>query len=291
MKNRKMINTGLLFLTALIWGFAFVAQSEGNVMGPFTFNALRNVLGCISLIPIIRIFYGNFSVDRDTLIGGICCGLCLFLASNVQQLALLYTSPGKTGFITACYMVLVPIVGLFLGKGLKPRIVLAIAASVFGLYLLCIPKGEGFTDINKGDILALLCALFFTFHILTIDHFVVKAEGIKMSCLQFLTNALLSLLLAFIFEEPRLYSIVSGAVPLLYAGILSSGVAFSLQIVGQKGVNPTVASMIMSLESCFSVLAAWLLQGVALSGRELFGCVAMFVGIIITQLPERTKAA
>ena len=288
-EKRKIRSTALLFLTAIIWGFAFVAQSEGNVMGPFTFNGIRNLLGTLALIPFIRIFYGNLRLDRDTLIGGICCGLCLFAASNLQQYALLYTSPGKTGFITACYMILVPITGICFGKRLRLRIGIAVVFAALGLYLLCIPKGEGFTDINKGDMLALLCALCYTFHILCIDHFTVKAEGVKMACIQFFCCAVLTLLLAFIFEEPSLPAIRSGLLPLLYAGICSSGVAYSLQIMGQRDVEPSVASMILSLESCFSVIAGFLLLGTALSLRELLGCAVMFVGIIITQLPERKE--
>ena len=288
-EKRKIRSTALLFLTAIIWGFAFVAQSEGNVMGPFTFNGIRNLLGTLALIPFIRIFYGNLRLDKDTLIGGICCGLCLFAASNLQQYALLYTSPGKTGFITACYMILVPITGICFGKRLRLRIGIAVVFAALGLYLLCIPKGEGFTDINKGDMLALLCALCYTFHILCIDHFTVKAEGVKMACIQFFCCAVLTLLLAFIFEEPSLPAIRSGLLPLLYAGICSSGVAYSLQIMGQRDVEPSVASMILSLESCFSVIAGFLLLGTALSLRELLGCAVMFVGIIITQLPERKE--
>ncbi|HIU87935.1 MAG TPA: DMT family transporter [Candidatus Avilachnospira avistercoris] len=288
-EKRKIRSTALLFLTAIIWGFAFVAQSEGNVMGPFTFNGIRNLLGTLALIPFIRIFYGNLRLDKDTLIGGICCGLCLFAASNLQQYALLYTSPGKTGFITACYMILVPITGICFGKRLRLRIGIAVVFAALGLYLLCIPKGEGFTDINKGDMLALLCALCYTFHILCIDHFTVKAEGVKMACIQFFCCAVLTLLLAFIFEEPSLPAIRSGLLPLLYAGICSSGVAYSLQIMGQRDVEPSVASMILSLESCFSVIAGFLLLGTALSLRELLGCAVMFIGIIITQLPERKE--
>ena len=176
-EKRKIRSTALLFLTAIIWGFAFVAQSEGNVMGPFTFNGIRNLLGTLALIPFIRIFYGNLRLDKDTLIGGICCGLCLFAASNLQQYALLYTTPGKTGFITACYMIFVPIAGLLSGRRIGPRTAFAIVLSAAGLYLLCIPEGQGFGGVNRGDLLALLCAVFYTMHILCIDHFTVRAEG------------------------------------------------------------------------------------------------------------------
>ena len=285
-KRKERLSLVCLFITALIWGFAFVAQSEGNVMGPFTFNSIRNFLGFLSLIPFIRIYYGDLKADRHTLIGGI----CLFLASNTQQFSLLYTTPGKTGFITACYMMLVPIAGLFMGRKLSRKVAAAILAAALGLYLLCIPKGEGFSDINRGDMLAMICAVFYTFHILCIDHFAKNAQGIKMSCIQFLTCAILTLIPSLLTEKPELSVIGSGIVPLLYAGVLSSGVAYSLQIVGQKDADPSVASLILSLESCFSVLAGWLLLGDRLSLRESLGCVIMFAGIILTQLPDRRPA-
>lgn len=276
-----------LFLTAFIWGSAFVAQSVGNVMGPFTFNSIRNFLACFVLLPFIRIFYGNLKVNRVTLRGGICCGVCLFLASNVQQLGLVYTSPGKAGFITACYMVIVPIVGAFLGQRIPRRVWIAVVMALFGLYFLCIPKGESFQSVNLGDLLCLLCACLFTLHILCIDHFTQMAEGVKMSCIQFFVCAVLSFVLMLFTEQPSLAGIREGAAALLYAGIMSSGVAYSLQIVGQKGVHPAVASLILSLESCFSVLTGWMILGSKLNGRELFGCAVMFAAIILTQLPER----
>lgn len=285
--ERKAGRIVCLFITALIWGFAFVAQSEGNVMGPLTFNGLRNLLGFAALLPFIRIYYKSFSLDRDTLMGGICCGICLFLASNTQQYALLYTTPGKTGFITACYMIFVPIAGLLSGRRIGPRTAFAIVLSAAGLYLLCIPEGQGFGGVNKGDLLALLCAVFYTMHILCIDHFTVRAEGIKMSCIQFLVCGILTIIPALILEDQEAAALRSGLLPLLYAGIMSSGVAYSMQIVGQKGTDPTVASLILSLESCFSVLAGWLLLSDRLSMRELSGCLIMFLGIILTQLPEK----
>ena len=287
--SKKAGRLACLFITAIIWGFAFVAQSQGNVMGPFTFNALRNCLGALSLLPVLRIFYGDLRPDAATLKGGICCGLCLFLASNVQQTALLYTSPGKTGFITACYMILVPVVGIFMGRRIGIKVAIAIVASAIGLYFLCIPAGEGLSNINIGDMLALLCALFYTAHILCIDHFAPKVQGIKMSFIQFIVCAALTAVPALLFEEAGISEIRSGLLPLLYAGILSSGVAYSLQITGQQSTDPTVASLILSLESCFSVLAGWMLLGDSLSLRELFGCCSMFFGIVLSQLPERKR--
>ena len=283
--NLKIRHTIYLFVTAMIWGAAFVAQSAGNVMGPFTFNCLRNVLGVVVLIPFIRLFYGNLKLDKTTCIGGICCGFFLFLASNVQQMGLLYTTPGKAGFITASYMVLVPIVGIFLGSRISGRILAAVLLGALGLYFLCIPPGEGFSNINRGDLLCMGCALLFTGHIMCIDYFVPKTEGVKMSCVQFFTAAILSGILMLLFEAPDASAVRSGLLPLLYAGIMSTGVGYSMQIVGQNGVDPTVSALILSLESCFAVLAGWLLMHNAMSTRELAGCALMFGAIVLTQLP------
>lgn len=282
-------HTIYLFVTALIWGTAFVAQSAGNVMGALTFNCLRNFLGFLVLIPAILFFCGNLRVDRPTLIGGLSCGLCLFFASNLQQVGMLYTSPGKAGFVTASYMLLVPVAGIFLGRKMSGRILAAVLLGAFGLYLLCIPQGEGLSGINFGDVLCIVCAGVFTAHILCVDHFAPKAEGIKMSCIQFLVVGVLTLVPALLFETVSQGALLSGLIPLLYAGVLSSGVGYSLQIIGQDGVNPAVAALIMSLESCFAVLAGWILLGDVLNGRELFGCLLMFAAIVLTQLPERRK--
>lgn len=294
--NMKTRHTICLFATSFIWGAAFVAQSAGNVMGPFTFNCLRNVLGTLVLLPFIRLFYGNLRLDRETIIGGIACGICLFFASNVQQVSLLYTTPGKAGFITASYMILVPLTGLLFGRKPGLRILLAVLLGAFGLYFLCIPKGEGFSNVNRGDMICAFCALLFTLHILCIDHFAPKAEGIKMSCIQFFTAAVLGLFLMFGLEDPKPLDIASGIIPLLYAGVMSTGVGYSLQIVGQRGVNPSVAALILSLESCFAVLFGWILLGDAMNLRELSGCFLMFGAIVLTQLPagafpKKTKEA
>ena len=291
MKEKTAKHTVYLLIAAMIWGSAFVAQSAGNVMGPFTFNCLRNFLGFFVLIPFIRIFYRNFKFDRMTVLGGICCGICLFLASNTQQYAMQYTTPGKAGFITASYMLIVPIVGFFMGKGITRRIIFAVIAGAVGLYLLCIPAGEGFSGINLGDMLCAVCALLFTGHILCIDYFTPRGEGVKISCLQFLTAAVLTTVPMIFFEEPNIQGIQAGLVPLLYAGILSSGVGYSLQIVGQEGVNPAVAALILSLESCFAVLAGWIILGDAMNMRELLGCLIMFGAIVLTQLPGRKQTA
>ena len=289
-------NSLLLLLTATIWGVAFVAQSVSmDYIGGFTFNAIRNIIGAITLVPVIFIFSkqdpaadqnpADRQKARKTLItGGICCGILLCLASNFQQFGIKYTTVGKAGFITACYIVIVPIIGLFLKKKCSPFIWAAVVMALVGLYLLCITDGF---SIGLGDILVLMCAFLFSLHILVIDHFSPKADGVKLSCIQFLVCGILSMIPALILEHPQVSSILSAWLPILYAGIMSCGVAYTLQIVGQKNVNPTVASLILSLESCISVLAGWLLLGQKLSIKELIGCVIMFAAIILAQLPEK----
>ncbi len=295
-------NSLLLLLTATIWGVAFVAQSVSmDYIGGFTFNAIRNIIGAITLVPVILIFSKqNPAADqnpadrqkaRKTLItGGICCGILLCLASNFQQFGIKYTTVGKAGFITACYIIIVPIIGIFLKKKCSPFIWIAVLLSLGGLYLLCISPGEGFS-IGKGDTLVLICAVVFSFHILTVDYFSPLVDGVKMSCIQFLVCGILSGIPALIFENPNITNILQAWMPILYAGILSCGVAYTLQIVGQKGMNPTVASLIMSLESCISVIAGWLILGQNLSSREIFGCVLMFGAIMLAQLPQKSASA
>ena len=295
-------NSLLLLLTATIWGVAFVAQSVSmDYIGGFTFNAIRNIIGAITLVPVILIFSKqNPAADQNPadrqkarkilITGGICCGILLCLASNFQQFGIKYTTVGKAGFITACYIIIVPIIGIFLKKKCSPFIWIAVLLSLGGLYLLCISPGEGFS-IGKGDTLVLICAVVFSFHILTVDHFSPLVDGVKMSCIQFLVCGILSGIPALIFENPNITNILQAWMPILYAGILSCGVAYTLQIVGQKGMNPTVASLIMSLESCISVIAGWLILGQNLSSREIFGCVLMFGAIMLAQLPQKSASA
>ena len=209
------------------------------------------------------------------------------LASNFQQFGIKYTTVGKAGFITACYIVLVPILGLFLKKKCSPFIWLAVAMSVAGLYLLCITDGF---SIGKGDILVLICAVLFSFHILVIDYYSPKVDGVKLSCIQFLVCGILSGIPALIFEKPEMSAVLTAWQPILYAGVMSCGVAYTLQIIGQKNMNPTVASLILSLESCISVLAGWVILGQQLSAREIAGCVILFAAIFLAQLPQKEKA-
>lgn len=293
-------NSLLLLLTAAIWGVAFVAQSVGmDYVGAFTFNAVRCIIGAVVLLPVIRMMdrrkpktsltEKEKKAGRKTLvIGGISCGIILCLASNFQQFGLKYTTVGKAGFITACYIVIVPIIGLFLKKKCSPYIWAAVVMALVGLYLLCITDGF---SIGKGDLLVLVCAVLFSLHILVIDYFSPKVDGVKMSCIQFLVAGILSGIPALVMEKPQMTSILAAWQPVLYAGIMSCGVAYTLQIVGQKDMNPTVASLILSLESCISVLAGWLILGQSLSIREVTGCIIMFGAIILAQLPQRDKEA
>lgn len=287
----------ILLLTATIWGVAFVAQSVGmEYVGPFTFNCVRSIIGGLVLIPCIWFLNRRNQKpehkteeqqkhDRKILLtGGVLCGLCLFAASNFQQFGIRYTTVGKAGFITACYIVIVPVLGIFLKKKCSRLIWLSVAMTVAGLYLLCIT--ESFS-IGTGDILVLVCAFLFSLHILVIDHFSPLTDGVKMSCIQFFVCGILSGIAMLLTEQPHLTDIIQAWLPILYAGVLSCGVAYTLQIVGQKDMNPTVASLILSLESCISVLAGWLILGQKLSGREFLGCLIMFASIILAQLPDR----
>ena len=289
----------LLFLTAIIWGTAFVAQSVGmDYVGPFTFNFVRSVIGGAVLIPCVFLLDRFRGLDgagsekiytwhqKELFAGGICCGVALFIASNLQQFGIQYTTVGKAGFITALYIVIVPVIGVFTKKTTGYKIWLSVLLAVAGLYLLCIT--EGFS-VGTGDFLVFLCALCFSVHILIIDYFSPKVDGVKMSCIQFFVCGLLSGIAMVFTEQFEFHAVLTAWMPLLYAGVMSCGVAYTLQIVGQKGMDPTVASLILSLESVVSVLSGWLLLNQKLSLRELAGCVLMFVAIILAQIPKKPK--
>ena len=298
---KKLTNSFLLLLTALIWGVAFLAQSVGmDFVGPFTFNGVRSFIGglvllpCVFIINKIRAKSGEAqSSDKKTVIvGGVICGVLLFAASTLQQFGLLYTSPGKAGFITALYIILVPFAGLFLGRRAGIKLVFAAIGALIGLYFLCF-TGDSF-KLELGDLLIFLCAIVFTAHILVIDRYSPKVDGVVMSCIQFFVCAALSLLPMLIFEEPSFGAIYAAKIPILYAGVMSCGVAYTLQIIGQKGVNPTLASLILSLESCFALLGQFVylkLTGADtfMSAREIVGCAIVFVAIIVAQLPDKKR--
>jgi len=287
MKKQQIIGIVQLLLATLIWGCAFVAQSVGmDHLGPMSFQAIRSLLAVLALLPVI------FLMDRDpkTYIPrwkdkalwktGMLCGLALFVAQGLQQVGLLYTEPGKAGFITAMYIVLVPVLGLFLGRKCGARVWVSVALAVAGLYLLsCV----GVTRINLGDILILISAGAFAVQIVLIDVLAQTMDGIRLNCIQFIVVTVLSALAAAFTEAPTWQGVLDCALPLLYTGVLSSGVAFTLQILGQQHLPPEPASLIMSLESVFAVLAGWVLLHQTLSSLELVGCALVFVGVILSQ--------
>ena len=297
MRKNSPVHSLLLILAAAIWGSAFVAQSVGmDYIGPFTFSAVRNTIGFLVLIPVSiwsRRKYPEtssghrFGISKETLIGGLVCGVVLCASSNFQQCGMVYTTVGKSGFITALYVVFVPVFGIFLKKRTTWRTWVAVLLAVAGLYLLCM-TGTDFS-LNIGDGLMLICAMLFACHILTVDHFIDGADAVTMSCIQFGVTALISTGLMFLFEEPVVSDITRAWLPILYAGVLSSGVAFTLQIITQRHLSPVVAALIMSLESVFSVLSGWIVLGEWLTTRELIGCMLMFAAIILAQLPGRNK--
>lgn len=298
--NKK--NSAILILTALIWGVAFVAQSEGGKsIGPYTFNCIRSLLGSVILIPVILLLdklnltkkLTSPTDKKHLLVGGLLCGTILFLASNLQQLGLyLGASAGKAGFLTTCYILIVPILSLFLKKKCGINVWIGVLLTLIGLYLLCIKDSF---SIQASDILILLCAVIFAVHILVIDYFAPKADCVRMSCIQFLVCGVFTAIPAFIIEMNCSFHSIANCVkqfdspnvwiPILYAGVLSCGAAYTLQIIGQKNFNPTIASLLLSLESVFSVLAGFIILNEKMGLRELVGCVLIFIAIILAQIP------
>lgn len=300
--NKTIIrNSFLLFLTALIWGTAFVTQAKGmESMGPFTFSAARSLLGGLVLIPVIGFRRSREKEKkpipwRITWIGGICCGLALTSASLFQQFGIMGTTVGKSGFITALYIIFTPILGIFIKRKASAVVWIGALIAVVGMYLLCM---DGSFTIGTGDLLVLICSVLFAVHILVIDHFSPLADGVMLSCIQFFTCTIVSGVLALIFEKPSWVQLLDGAVPVLYAGVLSSGVGYTLQIVGQKGMNPTAAALILSLESVISSVAGYLAYRVGflstdqtMTARQVAGCVVVFAAVILVQvpIPERKR--
>lgn len=301
----------MLFLAAIIWGFAFAAQSAGmDYVGPFTFNAVRCMIGSLVLVPVALLWKQSdgkkeenncestkverikqkvswFRRNKTLLAGGISCGIFLGVATNLQQVGIMTTSVGKAGFLTALYIVLVPVAGLFFKKKCPFTVWGGVICSFAGLYLLCMTDGS--FSLAVGDLLLIGCAVVFTGHILVIDYFSPKVNGVWMSCIQFFVAGIISAIPMVFTETPAWESIFAAKLPILYAGVMSCGVAYTLQILGQKNYNPTIAVLILSLESCFSVLGGFVFLQETLSTRELFGCVLMFAAIILAQLPGKTK--
>ena len=294
----------LLLITAMIWGCAFVAQDvAADVLEPMAFNGSRMLLAALALVPLccfsdrraIKSGQGlawkqmNRSQRKTLITGGACCGLMLALGSIFQQLGIsLGTGAGKAGFITALYIVLVPLAGLLLFRRKLGKLVwLAVALSVVGLYLLCM---TGSLTIDPGDGMLIICAACYCGHILVVDHFSRRTECIKMSCIQFAVTTIICFTGAFLFENPSWEAIRTCAIPIIYAGVFSGGMGYTLQILAQRDAEPAVASLLMSLESVFAVLAGWVILGDALSLRELLGCALMMGGIVLAQLPDKNAA-
>ncbi len=302
-RKDQLIGSLMLLICAFIWGSAFVAQSKGaEYLGPFAFTSFRNILGGIVLLPVVFVF-GRLKKrkpdekelsdkekkkSKKTLfLGGIACGAALTFASVFQQAGISGgTDPGKAGFITALYILLVPISSLFMGKKVRPIVWLCIAVSVVALYLLCVTEAG---KVAVSDLLVLICAALYTVHILVIDKVSPYVDGVKLSCIQFFTASVLSLIPALIFEEITFEAIKAALPSIAYAGVMSSGVAYTLQILGQQKTEPTLASMLMSLESVFAVLTTMAVLHTAPTPREAVGCVLMFAAIIVAQLPERKE--
>lgn len=284
-------------LTATIWGVAFVAQSVGmDYVGPFTFNCVRFLIGGIVLLPCIALLNKvnppekkkktEGSGKKNLVLGGFCCGAALCAASSLQQIGIMYTTVGKAGFITAFYIIIVPVIGLFFHRKCGVFVWIGVILALGGLYFLCITEE---LTVGKGDALVFLGALMFSVHIMVIDHFSPLADGVKMSCIQFFVSGIFCGIPMLLFEQPQLSHILMAWQPILYAGVMSCGVAYTLQIIGQKGMNPTVASLILSLESVISVLAGMILLNQRLSGREILGCILMFAAILLAQIPQKPK--
>lgn len=306
--NKKIRNSFLLVLTAFIWGIAFVAQSKGgDAVGPYSFNCIRSLLGGLVLIPVIKILDSlglsskkpKTKEEKRTLLkGGICCGIALFLASTTQQVGIyLGSGAGKAGFLTATYILLVPIIGIFIGKKCGWNIWIGVLLALVGLYRLCM--GDGMS-LATSDILIIICALLFSFQILFVDKFSPICDGVRLSCIQFFVSGILGCFPTFFIDMKHsisgirawapAFTTLDAWIPILYAGIFSCGVAYTLQIIGQDGLNPTVASLLMSLESVFSVIAGAIILGERMSVRELSGCGLIFVAICLAQIPfEKLK--
>jgi drug/metabolite transporter (DMT)-like permease len=295
MRNKNFLGTAQLLLAAFIWGSAFVAQSKGmDRIGPLTFASIRFLIGGVILIPLILIkrhslkksgeavFFKNKDM-RYTLLGGILCGILLTVASVLQQYGLLYTSVGKAGFITTLYVIMVPIFGVFMKKRIGFNIWFAVIIALVGLYLLCMTES---LVLSVGDTLVFCCALAFTAQIVAVDIFVKRIDAILLSCMQFLVVGVVAGIPALFLENPNMDSIMLAAGPILYAGVLSSGVAFTLQVVAQRYTEPTLAAITMSFESVFAVLSGWVILSESLTMREIVGCAVMFGAIILAQLPS-----
>ena len=307
---KKWLGLVMLFLTAFIWGTAFVAQSVGmDYVGPFTFNFSRYIVGSLVLIPFVVFNIsrrkkalknepslnekipakkGLFNTyTKATVFGGIICGILLCVASSLQQFGILYSKAvGKAGFLTALYIIMVPLLGIIFGRKTKALIWICVALATLGLYLLCVKEGLHF---EIGDIFLILCALVFSFHIMFIDFVSPRGDGVAISCIQFAVSGVLCLICALVTERIVLTEILKGYIPILYAGVMSCGIAYTLQILGQKYVEPTKASLILCLESVFATLGGWVILNQLLTLKETIGCIIVFIAIILAQFVQKKE--
>jgi len=302
---KKWLGIIMLFLTAFIWGTAFVAQSVGmDYVGPFTFNFARYIIGSLVLIPFViaGITGKKKQIEKEnkddkekkkefasylkfTVLGGIGCGILLCVASSLQQFGILYSKAvGKAGFLTALYIIMVPVIGLFFGKKTKILIWICVGLATIGLYLLCVKEGLRF---EIGDIFLILCALVFSFHIIFVDYVSPKGNGVTISCIQFAVSGILCLIAALFTEKIVITDILRGYFPILYAGVMSCGVAYTFQILGQKYVEPTKASLILCLECVFATLGGWVILDQVLTAKETVGCIVVFIAIILAQFVQK----
>ena len=297
MERQKLFGNALLLLTAFIWGSAFVAQSIGmDHISTFTFTTLRSFIGGIALLPVVWLFTKNAKKrgiqkpqgkKYDLLIASFLSGLFLCIGTNLQQIGLIYTTASKAGFITALYIVLVPIFGIFLKKKIGLSVWISVLLATCGLYFLCMNES---LSLNIGDFFVFCCAFAFSAQIMVVDHYIHRVDSIRLACNQLFVCGALALVPMLVLEVPSWEAINNAWLPILYAGVLSSGVAYTLQIFGQRYTEPAVASLLMSFESVFAAISGFVVLHELLSGRELFGCVLMFLAIILAQLPSKKSA-
>ena len=290
--SKKMKANLLLFIAAFIWGTAFVAQKSGGAIGSFTFNGIRTFIGGLVLLPLVIKNHKDKSLPlftKEELTGGIVCGFFLFVAASLQQFGLAYTTAGKAAFITTLYVVFCPILSLIVHKKkTRPLVWLCVVLDVIGLYLLCMTDAS--FSIQLGDTLVILCAVAFAAQMVSVDNFIDRIDGIKLSCIQFLFSGLLGIICMFIFEGPvSVSNIMTAWFPILYAGVISCGIAYTFQVLGQKEATPTIAALILCLESVFGVLAGAVILGETMTMREIFGCIIMFAAVVISNLPEKSS--
>ena len=299
MKQRNIKQVVLPLITAFIWGSSFVAQSLGaGKVGGFTFSAARSLPAVLLLGALVLVLRRTRHEEKytaqqrkDLLEGGLVCGVCLTLGTNLQQFGIADTTAGKAGFITALYIVLVPIAGVFLGKKVSKRLLLCVLIAVAGLYFLCFKSGEGTMSFGRGDLLVFLCAFAFTGQILAVDHYAQKVDGIALSCVQFAVVTVISAICAFAFETVDFAAIGECMPYILYVGVLSGAGGYTLQIIAQKDGDPTVVSLLLSLESFFAVVCGAIILHERMSGREYLGCALMLAAVLLSQLPEKREAA